>query len=66
MSDPIDPDQYVDQHRTALLEIIKHSHSTFPRALALAALVKYGDDPEISAVIDELEAWRDQRDDTDT
>ena len=55
MSKSLDPDQYVNENSEELTRIIKHSSNTFPRALALAALVEYGDDPTIEAITDDLE-----------
>jgi hypothetical protein len=52
----IDPDDYVRNNREALVDIIKHGNDDFVRALALAALVEYGGDPEIEKVRRELEA----------
>jgi len=51
----IDPDEYVRNNREALVEIIKHGNDPFIRSLALAALVEYGDDPDIEKVRRELE-----------
>lgn len=51
----IDPDEYVRNNREALVDIIKHGNDDFVRALALAALVEYGGDPEIEKVRRELE-----------
>jgi len=57
------PEQYVNENAEELTRIIKHSSNTFPRALALAALVEYGEDPTVEAVIEDLERLRNQRDD---
>jgi len=51
----IDPDEYVRNNREELVAIIKHGNDDFVRALALAALVEYGGDPEIEKVRRELE-----------
>lgn len=53
-----DPDQYVNENAEKLTHIIKHSSNTFPRALALAALVEYGDDPTIEAITEDLERFQ--------
>lgn len=51
----IDPDEYVRNNSDTLVRIIKHGNDDFVRSLALAALVKYGDDPDIEKVRRELE-----------
>jgi hypothetical protein len=51
----IDPDEYVQNNREELVDIIKHGNDDFVRALALAALVEYGSDPAIEKVRQELE-----------
>lgn len=50
-----DPDEYVRQNRETLVEIIKHGTDPFVRSLALAALVEFGDEPDIEWVRHELE-----------
>lgn len=65
MTNPTDPKQYVNENAEALSRIIKHSSSTFPRALALAALVEYGDDPAVASVVEDLERLREYRNDED-
>jgi hypothetical protein len=50
----IDPDEYVRNNRESLVAIIKHGNDDFVRALALAALVEYGGDPDIEKVRREL------------
>lgn len=49
------PGEYVAEHEETLIRIIKHSSSKFPRALALAALVEYGDERSMEAIIQEIE-----------
>lgn len=44
---PADPDQYVRENHDLLVRIIRHGDDPFVRALALSALVHYGDDPEL-------------------
>lgn len=57
-----DPETYVREHRETLVEIIKHGDDDFVRALCLAAIVKYGTDPDVAqlqqeiARLDELQA----------
>lgn len=58
MTNPTDPEQYVNENTEALSPSIKHSSSTFPRALALATLVEYGDDPAVASVVEDLERLR--------
>lgn len=57
---PSDPDQYIRENRDTLVEIIKHSNDTFVRALCLAALVEYGDTPDVEAVRSELDDFIDR------
>jgi len=54
-AESIDPDEYVRNNREELVAIIKHGNDDFVRALALAALVEYGGDPDIEKVRRELE-----------
>lgn len=53
-TDP-DPDEYVRENRDTLVEIIKHGTDPFVRSLALAALVEFGDEPDLERVRHELE-----------
>lgn len=55
MSSADDPQAYVRENRETLVEILKHGNDDFVRALALAALVEFGDDPDIEAVRRELD-----------
>lgn len=50
-----DPDSYVTQNKDELVRIIKHSQNEFPRALALAALVEYGDASSPDKLLREIE-----------
>lgn len=50
-----DPDAYVRENRETLVEVVKHGTTPFVRALALAALVEYGGEPDIERVRHELE-----------
>lgn len=52
---PSDPDRYVRENRETLIRIIKHGDDQFVRALALSALVRYGDEPLLSDVEHEIE-----------
>lgn len=62
MGKPTDPEQYVNANEDTLVRIIKHSSNDFPRALALAALVEYGDDATVESVVTDLERLRDSAD----
>lgn len=61
MSKPSDPEEYVNENVEELSRIIKHSSSQFPRALALAALIEYGEDPTVESVIEDLEQLQEHR-----
>jgi hypothetical protein len=61
MTDSTDPQQYVNENAEELSRIIKHSRSKFARALALAALVEYGDDPTLASVVEDLERLREHQ-----
>lgn len=52
--DRSNPDEYVRENCETLVEVIKHGTDPFVRALALAALVEFGDDPEFERVRREL------------
>jgi hypothetical protein len=49
-----DPDRYVRENRETLVRIIKHGNDDFVRALALAAIVEYGGEPEVETLRREL------------
>lgn len=56
-----DPNEYVRENREELATIIKHGNDDWVRALALAAIVEYGSDPDLEAVrrdIDRAEKLR--------
>lgn len=53
--DRSDADEYVHENCETLVEVIKHGTDPFVRALALAALVEFGDDPELERVRRELD-----------
>lgn len=53
-----DPEDYVASNQETLHRIIKHSSKSFPRALALAAIVEYGDDAAGEDLVTELEQLR--------
>jgi len=48
------PETYVQEHQETLIEIIKHGDDDFVRALCLAALVKYGADPDVEQLQEEI------------
>lgn len=53
-----DPETYVRENRETILRVIRHGDDEFTRALAIAALVKYGPDPDVEQVkadIDRME-----------
>lgn len=50
MSTAIDPEAYVRENKGTLIKIIKHGDDEFVRAMALTALVLYGDDPDPAAI----------------
>jgi hypothetical protein len=49
------PEKYVENHKETLIEIIKHGDDDFVRALSLAALVEYGEDPDVEELQAEIE-----------
>lgn len=53
-TDTPDPETYVSENRETLVTIIKSGNDEFVRALALAALVEYGNEPDLEAVRREL------------
>jgi hypothetical protein len=56
MSDtPLDPDEYVRDNRETLIRIVKHSNDEFVRALCLAAIVEYGDEPSVDDIQNDLD-----------
>ena len=59
MSTSPDPDTYVRENRETLVDIIKHGSDEFVRALALAALVEYGGEPELEKLRRELDRIED-------
>ena len=57
------PDEYVQENQDVLVKIIKHGTDDFVRAFALAALVEYGEEPDIERVRRELERAANQEGD---
>ncbi|MBB6647911.1 hypothetical protein [Halobellus ruber] len=52
------PEEFVDEHREELMEILLNGDRTL-RALAIAILLEGGDDPDIDLVKRELELFED-------
>lgn len=55
MSAVEDPERYVRNNRETLLQVIRHGDDEFTRGLAIAALVKYGPDPSLATVKQDIE-----------
>lgn len=49
------PDKWVRENKDMLVNILKHGDERFVRAAALAALMRYGDDPLIEDVERDLQ-----------
>ncbi len=49
------PDLWVRENRELLYRIIRHADDRFVRALAISALIHYGDEPTIAEVRRELD-----------
>ncbi|MFC7044596.1 hypothetical protein ACFQH6_03465 [Halobacteriaceae archaeon GCM10025711] len=56
-----DPEHYVAENKETLVRILKHGDDEFVRALALAAIIRYGNDPLISDVKNELKRAEEER-----
>jgi hypothetical protein len=56
-----DLEAYVDEQRDSLVRIIKHGDDPFVRALAMAAFVEHGSEPELKQVRDEIDDLLDRR-----
>lgn len=52
------PKQYVQQNKETLIRILKHSNDDFVRALALAAIVEFGEDATMESVETDLNRLR--------
>lgn len=52
------PEEFVSQERDTLVKIVRHGDDTYVRALAICALVEWGDDPSLETVKQELDAAR--------
>lgn len=55
-----DPNEFVEENREALLRILKRGDDEFVRALALSALIEFGQDPDLEDVERELRRARDR------
>lgn len=55
MTTESDPEAYVRENRETLVHIIKHGTDPFVRALAMAALVEFGTEPDLEKVRRELD-----------
>jgi len=56
-----DPQEFVQENEETLVKIIKHSSDGFVRSLALAALLKYGTDPQLDDIERDLKQVKDER-----
>lgn len=54
------PDGFVQENRDVLVRILKHSDDEFTRGLALAALMKYGSEPDLEDVQRAIERAREE------
>jgi hypothetical protein len=50
-----DPERYVQENSDTLLRIIKHVNDEWVRAMALAAIVEFGEDPDLHKVKREVD-----------
>jgi len=55
MSTTQDPDTYVRENKDRLRRIVKHGDDEWVRAMALAALVEYGDQPDVDQLRNEID-----------
>lgn len=55
MLETTDGSEFVTANREKLVRILRHGDDEFVRAAALAALVRYGGEPDIDAVQSELD-----------
>lgn len=53
------PEEFVRENQDTLVRLLKHSDDEFVRGIALAALLEYGEDPQIEDVLRELERAKD-------
>lgn len=55
MLETTDGNEFVADNREKLVRILRHGDDEFVRAAALAALVRYGDEPALNTVQSELD-----------
>jgi hypothetical protein len=53
-----DPDLFVRENQDLLVRLLKHGDDCFVRALALAILERYGNEPQMEDVLREIELSR--------
>ena len=56
------PSEYVRENNQQLERLIKHSNNDFVRALAIAAIIEYGDDPSVESITKDLERIKELKD----
>lgn len=56
-----EPAEYVKKNEETLLDLIKHSQNDFVRSLALAAILEFGEDPTVDAIVDDLRKIEEER-----
>lgn len=54
-----DPEEYVRRNRDTLIDVVVHGSDKFARALALAALFKYGDERDVDQLRREVDDFED-------
>lgn len=52
------PKEYVQQNKQTLVRLLKHSNDDFVRALALAAIVEFGEDATLESIEADLDRLR--------
>lgn len=57
-----DPETYVRENKETLQKIIRHGDDKFVRSLCLAALIRYGDEPDLEDLQTELERAQEEMD----
>ncbi|MDQ2073537.1 hypothetical protein RBH20_13440 [Haloarcula sp. H-GB4] len=53
-------DQFVQENKDTLVRIIKHGDDEFVRAMALQALIRYGNEPTLHDVQSEIERAKEE------
>lgn len=48
------PQEFVQENREVLIRLLKHGDDVFVRALALAAIIEFGTDPDLEDVKREI------------